>query len=55
MYEQIWYLFVAIGEGMVTWKLSKVKYASYKPNQMISTCGVDVIFQYFVIYSTYLI
>ena len=49
MYEQIWYLFVAIGEGMVTRKLSIVKYVSYTPNQMISTYYADTIFQYFVI------
>ena len=50
MNEQIWYLFVAIGEGMATQKLSIVEFPSYKPNQMISTCRVDAIFQYFVIY-----
>ena len=53
MYEQIWNLFVAIGEGMVTRKLSIVKYTSYKPSHMISTCRIDIIFQYFVIYYNY--
>ena len=50
MYDQIWYLFVAIGEGMVTRKLCIVKYVSYTQNQKISTFYANRIIQYFVIY-----
>ena len=50
MYEKLWYLFVAIGEGIVTLKPRIVKYASYKPNRMISAYGVHVILQYFVMH-----
>jgi len=37
MYEQLWYLFVAIMEGIVTFKKSIVKYICYKVEEMIST------------------
>ena len=50
MYKQIWHLFVAIGGGIVILKPSIVKYVLYKPEKMISTYGVHIIFQYFVIY-----
>jgi len=50
MYELLWYLFVAIMEGIVTFKKSIVKYIYYKVDEIISTYRVYVMFQYFVIY-----
>jgi len=49
MYELLWYLFVAIMGGMVALKKSIVKYICYKVDEMISTYGVYVMFQYFPI------
>ena len=37
MYELLWYLFVAIMEGIVTFKKSIVKYIYYKVDEIIST------------------
>ena len=50
MYELLWYLFVAIMEGIVTFKKSIVKYIYYQVDEIISTYRVYVMFQYFVIY-----
>jgi len=50
MYEQLWYLFVAIMGGIVTLKKSLVKYICYKVEEMISTDRVYVKFQYIAIY-----
>jgi len=50
MYEQLWYLLVAIMEGIVTLKKSIVKYISNIVEEMISTDRVYVKFQYFAIY-----
>jgi len=50
MYELLWYLFVAIMEGIVTFKKSVVKYICDKVDKMISTYRVYVMFQYFAIY-----
>jgi len=50
MNEQLWYLFIAIGEGIVTLKPSRVKYASYKPNRIISAHGVHVMLKSFVMH-----
>jgi len=50
MYKLLWYLFVAIMEGIVTFKKSIVKYIYYKVDEIISTYRVYVMFQYFVIY-----
>jgi len=49
MYELLWYLFVAIMGGMVALKKSIVKYIYYNVDEMISTYGVYVMFQYFPI------
>jgi len=49
MYELLWYLFIAIMEGIVALKKSIVKYICYKVNEMISIYGVYVMFQYFAI------
>jgi len=50
MYKLLWYLFVAIMEGIVTFKKSIVKYIYYKVDEIISTYRIYVMFQYFVIY-----
>jgi len=50
MYKLLWYLFVAIVEGIVTFKKSIVKYIYYKVDEIISTYRIYVMFQYFVIY-----
>jgi len=50
MYEQLWYLFVAIMRGIVTLKKSIVQYIFYKVEENISTNRVYVKFQYFAIY-----
>jgi len=50
MYEQLWYFFVAIGEGIMALKPSMVKYASWKPNWMISAYGVHVMLKSFVMH-----
>jgi len=50
MYGLLWYLFVAIMEGIVTFKKSIVKYIYYKVDEIISTYRIYVMFQYFVIY-----
>jgi len=39
MYQQLWYLFVAIGEDILTLKPRIAKYASYKPKRMIWHMG----------------
>ena len=49
MYELLWYLFVAIFESSVTLKMRIVKYISYKPNLIISSHEVYIIFQCFLI------
>jgi len=50
MYELLWYLFVAIMEGIVTLKKSIVKYIYYyKVDEIISTYRAYVRFQYFAI------
>jgi len=50
MYEQPWYLLVAIMGGIVTLKKSIVKYICNRVEEMISTDRVYVKFQYFAIY-----
>ena len=50
MYEVFWYWFVAIMEGAVTVKTRIVKYISYTPDERVSANGVNIRFQYFVIY-----
>jgi len=50
MYELIWYLFVAIMEGIVALKKTIVEYIWYKVHEMISTYRVYVMLQYFAIY-----
>jgi len=50
MYELLWYLFVAIMEGIVTFKKSVVKYVCDKVDKMISTYRVYVMFQYLAVY-----
>ena len=55
MYEQILYLFVAIGDGIITQKSSMGKYVFAKPNRVIFTYDVDIMFQYFLIFLNSLI
>jgi len=55
MFALLWYLFVAITEGIVTFKKSIVKYICYKVDEMISTYRVYVMFYYFAIYFTKII
>ena len=50
MYEDFWYWFVAIVEGVVTVKMRIVKYVFYKLDEKISANGVYIRFQYFLIY-----
>jgi len=50
MYELLWYFFVAIIEGIMTFKKSIVKYICYKVDKMISPYRVHLMFQYFAIY-----
>ena len=54
MYEVFWYWFVAIMEGVVTVKTRIAKYISYTPNNTVSAKGVNLRFQYFLIYFNYI-
>ena len=50
MYEEFWYLIIAMLEVVVTVKMGIVKYISDKLADMISADEAYIIFQYFVIY-----